>query len=72
MGRRYGKASILYNPTTDEAVAETATGGLDFDHAFQFARDVGGQVLTAMTFAERGAMLAAMSKAIHGCPGRVD
>ncbi|MEE2786854.1 MAG: 3,4-dehydroadipyl-CoA semialdehyde dehydrogenase [Myxococcota bacterium] len=60
-----GKASILYNPTNHEAVAETATGGLDFEKAFHFARDVGGRALSSMTFAERGAMLAAMSKAIH-------
>ena len=60
-----GRSSILYNPTTDESVAETSTEGLDLRTAFSHARNVGGQALSALNFAERGALLKGMSKAIH-------
>ena len=60
-----GRASLLYNPTTGESVAETSTEGLDLAAAFDHARCVGGHALTELTFAERGALLKAMSKAIH-------
>jgi 3,4-dehydroadipyl-CoA semialdehyde dehydrogenase len=57
--------STLYNPATEEAVAETSTRGVDFAAAFAHARDVGGPALRAMTFAERGAMLKGLSKALY-------
>ncbi|RLB56282.1 MAG: 3,4-dehydroadipyl-CoA semialdehyde dehydrogenase, partial [Deltaproteobacteria bacterium] len=60
-----GKKATLKNPATGEAVAETSTSGLDFAAALTYARDVGGPALRAMTFAERGAMLKEMSKALH-------
>ena len=55
----------LYDPTTEQLVARASTAGLDIGAAMTYARDVGGPALRAMTFAERGALLAAMSKAIH-------
>lgn len=58
-------ASTLYDPTTGAAVATTSTAGLDLGAAVRHARTVGGAALRALTFAERGALLAAMSKAIH-------
>ena len=61
----HGRTSTLHNPTTGEAVAEASTEGLDFSSALSYARTVGGPTLRAMTFAERGAMLMAMSKALH-------
>lgn len=60
-----GKKATLVNPATEEPIAETSTEGLDFGKAVDFARNVGGPALRAMTFAERGALCGAMSKAIH-------
>ena len=60
-----GKKAQLKNPTTEETLAETSTAGINFAEALDFARSRGGEALRAMTFAERGAMLMAMSKAIH-------
>ena len=60
-----GKKATLVNPTTGEPVAETSTEGLDLVAALRHGRQVGGPALRAMTFAERGAMLKAMSKALH-------
>ncbi|MEM9489679.1 MAG: 3,4-dehydroadipyl-CoA semialdehyde dehydrogenase [Myxococcota bacterium] len=61
-----GSPRALYNPTTEEAVAETSTEGIDFAAAVHFARHTGGPTLRALGFAQRGAMLRAMAKAIHG------
>jgi 3,4-dehydroadipyl-CoA semialdehyde dehydrogenase len=61
-----GTGSPLYNPTTEAVVAEASTNGLDLGLAYDHAREVGGQNLRKMTFAQRGALLKAMSKAIHG------
>lgn len=60
-----GDGARLYDPTTEEVVATASTDGLDLGAAFAHAREVGGAALRAMTFAERGALLKAMSKAIH-------
>lgn len=60
-----GAQSPLYNPTTEAVVAETSTQGLDLAATLNYARQVGGPALRAMSFAERGAMLKALSKAIH-------
>lgn len=61
-----GEGAKLYDPTTEAVVATASTDGLDLAAAFRHARAVGGASLRAMTFAERGALLKAMSKAIHG------
>lgn len=60
-----GKPSILVNPATEEHIAEASTEGLDFGAAFQYARDTGGKALRALSFAERGEILRALSRAIH-------
>jgi oxepin-CoA hydrolase/3-oxo-5,6-dehydrosuberyl-CoA semialdehyde dehydrogenase len=60
-----GRATALYNPTTEEAIAEASTEGLDFGAALEHARKVGGPALRAATFAQRGAWLDALSKALH-------
>src|SRR5262245_29364344 len=59
-----GKLSDLHDPTTGEAIARCGTGGIDMKATLAYARNVGGPALRAMTFAQRGAMLAAASKAI--------
>jgi 3,4-dehydroadipyl-CoA semialdehyde dehydrogenase len=61
-----GKPATLVNPTTKEALATTSTEGLDFGAALAFARDRGGPALRALTFRQRGELLRAMSRAIHG------
>ncbi|MDB4996035.1 MAG: Aldehyde dehydrogenase, partial [Myxococcaceae bacterium] len=60
-----GKAVTLVNPANGEAVATSSTAGIDFGATIVFARDVGGPALRKTSFAERGAMLRAMSRAIH-------
>jgi 3,4-dehydroadipyl-CoA semialdehyde dehydrogenase len=61
-----GPATSLVNPTTEEPIATAHGRNLDFRGALAFARDRGGPALRAMTFAERGALCAALAKAIHG------
>ncbi|MEJ7730179.1 MAG: 3,4-dehydroadipyl-CoA semialdehyde dehydrogenase [Polyangiaceae bacterium] len=60
-----GKAATLVNPSTEEALAQTSTDGADFGKALAFARNTGGPALAELTFAQRGELLRAMSKAIH-------
>jgi oxepin-CoA hydrolase/3-oxo-5,6-dehydrosuberyl-CoA semialdehyde dehydrogenase len=60
-----GKGVELVNPATEEVLATTTTEGLDFGAALAFAREHGGPALRAMTFAQRGETLRAMSRAIH-------
>jgi oxepin-CoA hydrolase/3-oxo-5,6-dehydrosuberyl-CoA semialdehyde dehydrogenase len=60
-----GKASVLVDPSTEEPVAEACADGLDLAAALAHARDKGGAALRAMTFAERGELLRAMSRSIH-------
>ena len=52
-----GKTATLLNPATEQPLAETSTGGIDFSAALQYARTVGGPALRAMTFTERAEML---------------
>jgi len=59
------RASTLVNPATEEPLATVSTAGLDFAAGLAFAREKGGASLRAMTFAARGEMLRAMSRAIH-------
>ncbi len=54
----------LVNPSTEEVLATASTEGIDMGAAIAFARETGGAELARTTFAERGAMLKAMSKAI--------
>lgn len=57
--------ATLVDPATGEPVARAGTGGLDLAAALEHARSEGGPALRALTFAERGAILKAMSAAIH-------
>ncbi len=60
-----GKAQTLVNPATEEPVAEIAGGPVDWSRAVTHARTRGGEALRALTFAERGQLLKALSKLIH-------
>ena len=53
------------NPATEETLAEIAAPPASLGGALAYARAKGGTALRAMTFAERGEMLRALSKAIH-------
>ncbi|MGC6415539.1 MAG: 3,4-dehydroadipyl-CoA semialdehyde dehydrogenase [Bradymonadia bacterium] len=62
----HGDGSALHNPTNEAVVARVSTDGLSLSSAFDFARTKGLKALSEMTFAERGALLKAMAKTIHG------
>ncbi|HTE05849.1 MAG TPA: 3,4-dehydroadipyl-CoA semialdehyde dehydrogenase, partial [Planctomycetota bacterium] len=60
-----GAGIALVNPATDETIAHAGAAGLDRRAALEHARTVGGPALRAMSFAQRGAALQALSAAIH-------
>ncbi len=60
-----GKRAVLVNPATEQPLAETSTQGIDMKAALAFARTTGGPAIAALSFAERGEMLLAMSRLIH-------
>ena len=60
-----GSLQTLVNPATEEPLARGGTGGVDMRAALEFARTRGGGALRALTFAERGALLKAMSDVIQ-------
>src|SRR3989442_843446 len=60
-----GKRADLFDPTTGEAIATAGTGGIDMKDVLGYGCDVGGPALREMTFAQRGALLAAASKVIN-------
>ncbi len=62
----HGATIDLVNPATEAVVAQVHRDGHDLTAAFAHARGAGRRELAGMTFAQRGALLAAMAKAIHG------
>ncbi|MCA9679243.1 MAG: 3,4-dehydroadipyl-CoA semialdehyde dehydrogenase [Kofleriaceae bacterium] len=58
-------AGLLVNPATEEPLAEI-WGGVDLGAAMAFARERGGPALRAMSFADRGQLLARLAKVVHG------
>jgi 3,4-dehydroadipyl-CoA semialdehyde dehydrogenase len=61
-----GARAVLVNPATEAPLAEVHTGGHDLAAAFGHARGPGAGELARLSFAQRGALLAALAKAIHG------
>ena len=57
--------ATLVNPATEEPLARTSSSGVDFGGALAFARAQGGPALRQLTFAQRGELLRAWSKALH-------
>src|SRR6202000_2522275 len=57
--------ATLVDPSTEEALAQTSTAGLDLGAALEFARKQGGPALRELSFAARGALLKAWSKALY-------
>ncbi len=60
-----GDSIVLYNPASEAPVAEIKRA-TQLKQALAHAREVGGPALRAMSFAERGALLARLAKLIHG------
>jgi len=60
-----GEEVALLDPATEETVATANCGGFDAEAALQHAREVGGRALRALSFAQRGELLARMAAAIH-------
>ena len=62
-----GKApfATLVNPSTEEAVAQTSTSGIEMGALLEHARTQGGPALRELTFAQRGELLKTWSKALH-------
>lgn len=61
-----GARQALVNPATEAPLAEVATAGHDLAAAFAHARGAGVRALAPLTFAERGALLGALAKRMHG------
>jgi oxepin-CoA hydrolase/3-oxo-5,6-dehydrosuberyl-CoA semialdehyde dehydrogenase len=61
---RGGRAATLVNPATGEPLATAGTDGIDMKAALAFTRAAGAE-LRRRTFAERGEIVRAMSRAIH-------
>ncbi len=60
-----GEPTVLVDATTEEPLARCNADGLDMAAVTRFAREKGGPALRAQSFAERGALLAALSGALH-------
>jgi oxepin-CoA hydrolase/3-oxo-5,6-dehydrosuberyl-CoA semialdehyde dehydrogenase len=61
-----GTKIALVNPATEAVLAEVHGGGHDLPAAFRHARSAGARELAGLTFAQRGALLAGLAKAMHG------
>jgi 3,4-dehydroadipyl-CoA semialdehyde dehydrogenase len=61
-----GARHTLVNPATEAPLAEVSGGGHDFAAAFAYAREAGARELGALTFAQRGQLLAQLAKAVSG------
>jgi len=60
-----GEEAVLLNPATEAPLARQAGGAVDRAAALAWARETGGPALRALSFAERGERLAAMSAALQ-------
>src|SRR5215813_7987677 len=60
-----GTPQTLVNPATEDPFAGVTSDGLDLAAALTYARGRGGPALRALSFAERGALLKEMAKAIQ-------
>ncbi len=59
------RAATLYNPSTEEAIAEIAAGEVDWKQVLAYSREKGAAALQSLTFAQRGEILQAMAKTLH-------
>ena len=61
----HGSTRTLFDPSTEEALAECSSDGLDFQAALAHAREAGGPALRELGFARRGELLKELSGAVH-------
>lgn len=59
-----GPFDTLFNPATEEPVAQAGARGIDRRDALRYAREVGGPALRELTFEQRGSLLKAFSDAL--------
>src|SRR5262245_31307571 len=57
-----GRMTDLFHAVTGDKIAETSTGGVDFEGMVDYAKRVGGPALRKMTFHARALMLKAMAQ----------
>jgi oxepin-CoA hydrolase/3-oxo-5,6-dehydrosuberyl-CoA semialdehyde dehydrogenase len=57
--------TLLHDPSSGEVVARASSAGADFGAALAWAHERGGPALRALSFAARGELLKAMSKALR-------
>ncbi|WP_342128413.1 3,4-dehydroadipyl-CoA semialdehyde dehydrogenase [Hydrogenophaga sp. OTU3427] len=60
-----GAGTALFDPVLGTEIARVDATGLDLQAGFAFAREVGGPALRALTYRERGALLAAVGKVLQ-------
>jgi 3,4-dehydroadipyl-CoA semialdehyde dehydrogenase len=60
-----GALDTLVNPATEEPLAQAGSEGVDRAAALEFARRRGGPALRELSFAQRGALLKAVSDALQ-------
>jgi len=60
-----GATTPLFNPTTEEVLAEAGTGGVDFQGALEYARGRGNPAMRSLTFAQRGELIGKVANALH-------
>jgi oxepin-CoA hydrolase/3-oxo-5,6-dehydrosuberyl-CoA semialdehyde dehydrogenase len=60
-----GKVQTLFNPATEEQVANCCASGLDLQSGLDFARREGGPALRQLTLSQRGGLLRSLASAIH-------
>lgn len=65
-----GKGHDLINPANGAVVARCTSEGLDFNATLAFARNAGGPVLRALSFAARAQLLARIAEALTARRGR--
>jgi 3,4-dehydroadipyl-CoA semialdehyde dehydrogenase len=60
-----GHGTPLFDPVLGTELVRVDATGIDLAQAFAFARDQGGASLRALTYAQRGALLAAVGKVLQ-------
>jgi 3,4-dehydroadipyl-CoA semialdehyde dehydrogenase len=61
-----GSGTPLFDPVLGNELVRVDATGLNLTEGFAFARDTAGPVLRAMSYAQRGAMLAAIANVLRG------
>ena len=64
-----GGFASLRDPCSEEVIAQASSDGVDFGAVLDYARRQGGAALRELTLAQRGALLQAMSGALHELQG---